>query len=81
DIIKDIATAAALPQFTPHTLRHLRLTHLAIKGLSLQEIATYAGHRSLESTMIYIHLSGQHIDSRITASILEVEAATYDLLG
>ena len=81
DIIKAIATRAALPQFTPHTLRHLRLTHLAIKGLSLQEIATYAGHRSLESTMVYLHLSGQHIDSRITASILEIEAATYDLLG
>lgn len=81
DIIKAIATRADLPQVTPHTLRHLRLTHLAIKGLSLQEIATYAGHRSLESTMVYLHLSGQHIDSRITASILEIEAATYDFLG
>ena len=81
DVVKAIATEADLPVFTPHTLRHLRLTHLAIKGLSLQEIATYAGHRSLESTMLYLHLSGRHIDARITASILEVETATYDLLS
>ena len=81
DIVKAIATEADLPPFTPHTLRHLRLTHLAIKGLSLQEIATYAGHRSLESTMRYLHLSGRHIGARITASILEVEAAADELLG
>jgi integrase len=81
DVVGQMAAAAELPQFTPHTLRHLRLTHLALKGLSLHEIATYAGHRSLESTMVYVHLSGSHIDSRITASLLEVETATHELLG
>jgi integrase/recombinase XerD len=81
DIVAEIAARAELPRFTPHTLRHLRLTHLAIKGLALHELDLYAGHRSLESTMVYLHLSGQHIDSRITASILDIEKATDRLLG
>lgn len=81
DVVGQIARAAGLPQFTPHTLRHLRLTHLAVKGLGLHEIATYAGHRSLESTMAYVHLSGRHIDERVTATLLEVEAAACEILA
>ncbi len=80
DVVGQIAGAADLPQFTTHTLRHLRLTHLAVKGLGLHEIATYAGHRSLESTMTYVHLSGRHIDERVTATLLEVEAAAHRVL-
>ena len=80
DVVGQIAGAADLPQFTTHTLRHLRLTHLAVKGLGLHEIATYAGHRSLESTMAYVHLSGRHIDERVTATLLEVEAAAHRVL-
>jgi site-specific recombinase XerD len=80
DVVGQIAERAGLSQFTPHTLRHLRLTHLAVKGLGLHEIAAYAGHRSLDSTMAYVHLSGRHIDERVTATLLEVEAAACDLL-
>ena len=80
DVVGRIAADAGLPQFTTHTLRHLRLTHLAVKGLGLHEIATYAGHRSLESTMAYVHLSGRHIDERVTATLLEVEAAASGFL-
>jgi site-specific recombinase XerD len=80
DVVGRIAADADLPQFTTHTLRHLRLTHLAVKGLGLHEIATYAGHRSLESTMAYVHLSGRHIDERVTATLLEVEAAACEIL-
>ena len=81
DVVSQIARVADLPQFTTHTLRHLRLTHLAVKGLGLHEIATYAGHRSLESTMAYVHLSGRHIDERVTATLLEVEAAACEILA
>lgn len=81
DLVHEMATAAHLPGFTPHTFRHLRLTHLALKGLGLHEIATFAGHRSLESTMVYLHLSGRHIDGRIAGSILGIEAQTHELLG
>lgn len=56
-----LARDAALPGFTTHTLRHLRLTDLARAGLDITEIGRFAGHRSLESTMLYIHLSGRDL--------------------
>ena len=47
-----------VPQFSTHTTRHLCLTDLARMGWQLHAIATFAGHRSTESTLTYIHLSG-----------------------
>lgn len=54
-----LACEADVPGFSTHTLRHLRLTDLARAGFDIVEIAKYAGHRSLETTMLYIHLSGR----------------------
>jgi integrase len=56
-----LARDAAIPGFSTHTLRHLRLTDLARAGLDVTEISRFAGHRSLESTMLYIHLSGRDL--------------------
>ena len=54
-----LAREVNMPGFSTHTLRHLRLTDLARAGLDVKELARFAGHRSLESTMTYIHLSGR----------------------
>lgn len=54
-----LAREANVPGFSTHTLRHLRLTDLARAGLDITEIAKFAGHRSLATTMLYIHLSGR----------------------
>lgn len=56
-----LARDADVPGFSTHTLRHLRLTDLARAGLDITEIAKFAGHRSTESTMTYIHLSGRDL--------------------
>lgn len=56
-----LAREAEVPGFSTHTLRHLRLTDLARAGLDIKEIGLFAGHRSLDSTMIYIHLSGRDL--------------------
>ena len=61
-IIKGIAQRAGVEQFTTHTLRHLRLTDLARAGWDIHEIALFAGHRSTQSTLLYIHLSGRELD-------------------
>jgi integrase/recombinase XerD len=39
-----------------HTLRHSIATHLLQAGMSLEKIANFLGHSSLESTQIYTHL-------------------------
>jgi len=39
-----------------HTLRHSIATHLLKAGMSLEKIAQFLGHSSLESTQIYTHL-------------------------
>ena len=56
-----LAQEADVPGFSTHTLRHLRLTDLARAGLDLKEIAQFAGHRSTDSTMLYVHLSGRDL--------------------
>jgi integrase/recombinase XerD len=39
-----------------HALRHSIATHLLASGMSMEKIAKFLGHSSLESTQIYTHL-------------------------
>ena len=50
--------AAQLPKGTcVHTLRHSYATHLLDAGVSIRLISAYLGHASLETTLIYAHLT------------------------
>jgi len=55
--------------FSTHTLRHLCLTDLARAGWDIHEIAAFAGHRSVQTTLPYIHLSGRDLSAKLAASM------------
>ena len=42
---------------TTHSLRHSYATHLLEEGISLLQISKYLGHDSIETTVIYTHLT------------------------
>ena len=65
-VVRRIAAAAGVPRFSTHTTRHLCLTDLARMGWELHAIATFAGHRSTESTFKYIHLSGRDLADKLS---------------
>jgi integrase/recombinase XerD len=51
-------TAAQLPATTVvHTLRHSYATHMLEAGVSIRLISAFLGHSSLETTLIYTHLT------------------------
>jgi len=72
--IERLARQAGVAGFSTHTLRHLRLTHLARSGWRLHDIATYAGHRSVQTTSLYVHLSGEDLLARMAQSVDHLDA-------
>jgi site-specific recombinase XerD len=71
-VVRRIANAAELPQFSTHTLRHLCLTDLARAGWDLHEIARFAGHRNVSVTQQYIHLSGRDLAEKLAKGMAQV---------
>jgi site-specific recombinase XerD len=71
-VIRKIADRAGLPQMSTHTFRHLCLTDLARAGWDLHEIARFAGHRSLETTQQYVHLSCRDLALKISLGMDQV---------
>ena len=49
-------------EVTVHTLRHSYATHLLEEGVSLRLISQYLGHESLDTTVIYTHLTATSED-------------------
>jgi len=76
-----LARRAGVPRFTTHTLRHLCLTDLARAGWDIHEIAAFAGHRSVQTTLLYIHLSGRDLARKLTATMAHIHARRTDMLA
>ncbi|MGH3259846.1 MAG: tyrosine-type recombinase/integrase [Streptosporangiaceae bacterium] len=73
-VVRRIAVDAGVPRFSTHTTRHLCLTDLARMGWELHVISAFAGHRSSESTLRYIHLSGRDLADKLSRSMDHIHA-------
>lgn len=57
-LLRSARQRAGLASVTCHMLRHTCLTRLREAGMALEAVQAQAGHRSIESTRIYLQLSG-----------------------
>ncbi|WP_324199176.1 tyrosine-type recombinase/integrase [Nocardia amamiensis] len=80
-VVRRIAVAAGVPQFSTHTTRHLCLTDLARTGWELHAIATFAGHRSTETTLTYIHLSGRELADKLARGMDQIHGWRVEMLA
>jgi integrase/recombinase XerD len=57
EILAGARRRAGLDRATCHQLRHTCLTRLREAGMALEAVQAQAGHRSIESTRVYLHLA------------------------
>lgn len=63
--LKELATRAGHPQVTPHTLRHARAVDLLEKGMPLPFVQQFLGHASINTTAIYLEITGGELASHL----------------
>jgi integrase/recombinase XerD len=76
EILDGACQRAGLRPVTCHQLRHTCLTRLREAGMALEAVQAQAGHRSIESTRIYLHLANDWLagEYRQAMEALEVQA-------
>jgi integrase len=75
EIVDGARARAGLPRLTCHQLRHTCLTRLREAGMALEAVQAQAGHRSIESTRIYLHLANGWLTEEYLAAALHLEAS------
>lgn len=82
DVFDRLRAALGLPHLTPHTMRHLMLTHLHRSGdLDLLDIARYGRHKSLASTQLYVHTDTSDLARKLNKVYAQREAIIRRLMG
>lgn len=78
DTVMDGARArAGLAHATCHELRHTCLTRLLEAGMALEAIQAQAGHASIESTRIYLHLGDDWLAAQYRRAAEVIDAQVF----
>jgi integrase/recombinase XerD len=73
-ILDSARVRAGLAQATCHQLRHTCLTRLREAGMALEAVQAQAGHASIESTRIYLHLADDWLASQYRKAAEAIDA-------
>lgn len=74
-IMRSARRRAGLERATCHMLRHTCLTRLREAGMALEAVQAQAGHRSIESTRIYLHLTNAWLADEYQRAADRIEAS------
>ena len=74
EILAAAKVRAGLEHATCHELRHTCLTRLREAGMALEAVQAQAGHRSIESTRIYLHLSNDWLAGEYHRAVALIDA-------
>ena len=74
EVLDGARSRAGLARCTCHQLRHTCLTRLREQGMALEAVQAQAGHASIESTRIYLHLSNDWLAGEYLAAAEAIDA-------
>jgi site-specific recombinase XerD len=74
-ILRGARQRAGLDRATCHQLRHTCLTRLREAGMALEAVQAQAGHVSIESTRIYLHLTNDWLADEYRRAVELIDAA------
>jgi integrase/recombinase XerD len=80
-ILQAARQRAGLRQATCHQLRHTCLTRLREAGMQLEAVQAQAGHRSIESTRIYLHLTDAWLATEYRKAVALIDADHAELVA
>jgi integrase/recombinase XerD len=74
EIVRAARKRAGLSHGTCHELRHTCFTRLREAGMAIEAIQAQAGHRSISSTRVYLHLSVDWLADEYRRAVEAIEA-------
>lgn len=81
EVLDGARARAGLSRCTCHQLRHTCLTRLREQGMALEAVQAQAGHASIESTRIYLHLANDWLEREYLAAAEAIDAQLDPLAG
>jgi integrase/recombinase XerD len=76
EIVAGARERAGIDRLTCHQLRHTCFTRLREAGMALEAIPAQAGHRSIESTRIYLQLANDWLAAEYRRASEAIDAQT-----
>ena len=75
EIVRYTRDRVGLSHGTCHVLRHTCLTRLREAGMTLEAVQAQAGHRSIETTRIYLHLTAAWLAEEYQRAVVAIDAS------